>query len=86
MLVSDQAVRSHTLASERHRDPQTVICGRGHAICLRCSLEGHAPCSCELYQCWSDRVKEELKKSGVQETTKGDDVANALWIVCPFLK
>ena len=85
MLVSDQAVRPHTLNAEQKSDPQTVVCGKGHSVCLRCSLEGHAPCTCELYKCWSDRVKDELKKSGVKETTKGDDVANALWIVSLLL-
>ena len=35
--------------------PQSVVCANGHALCLQCGGEGHAPCPCDHWTLWQVR-------------------------------
>ena len=62
------------------RPPRTAICGNGHAICLHCDGSAHAPVSCEAYEQWMTRVREQMKDHGVEGIKDSNDIANALWL------
>lgn len=57
---------------------QSVVCNRGHAVCLTCNSEAHSPCPCSDWQRWLQRVNEESKIIGA--SGNGDDIATALWV------
>lgn len=61
--------------------PQTVICSAGHASCLVCKEEGHAPCSCEEYRKWKTAVASQMQVLGDSDgkSTGAEEVATKLW-------
>lgn len=57
--------------------PVTVTCGHGHSVCLSCQDVGHAPCSCENYALWKNKISKEISETAKLNT---NDVATALWV------
>jgi hypothetical protein len=50
--------------------PQSAICGNGHAICLSCTGESHAPCSCEHWTSWLEKIQQEIAISETEKSGK----------------
>lgn len=60
--------------------PKNILCG-DHALCLSCSGEAHAPCSCSDWTVWQKKIARVLKTVQTGPPGSGnDDVANALWV------
>ncbi|XP_066998592.2 uncharacterized protein [Anabrus simplex] len=68
-----------------------VDCGNGHFFCWECLGEAHAPCGCNQWLQWQQKISEvkpeELRASCVET----EDAANCLWLVtnskpCPNCK
>eukprot|EP00607_Mallomonas_marina_P001795 CAMPEP_0182439052 /NCGR_PEP_ID=MMETSP1167-20130531/86187_1 /TAXON_ID=2988 /ORGANISM="Mallomonas Sp, Strain CCMP3275" /LENGTH=237 /DNA_ID=CAMNT_0024632639 /DNA_START=389 /DNA_END=1099 /DNA_ORIENTATION=+ len=58
---------------------QSAICTYcGFSSCLSCENGAHSPCSCEQWQDWIKRVKEEMATT--EDLKEGDDVANQMWV------
>lgn len=43
--------------------PQTAICGNGHSFCLLCNSDAHAPCSCDHWKSWIEKVQREVAET-----------------------
>lgn len=48
--------------------PQTAICGNGHAICLTCNGDAHAPCGCDHWKSWVEKVQREIAETEGQQS------------------
>ncbi|XP_069676141.1 uncharacterized protein [Periplaneta americana] len=68
-----------------------VDCGNGHFFCWECLGEAHAPCGCNQWHQWQQKISEvkpeELRASCIET----EDAANCLWLVtnskpCPNCK
>ncbi|XP_015908622.2 ankyrin repeat and IBR domain-containing protein 1 isoform X1 [Parasteatoda tepidariorum] len=69
----------------------SVDCGNGHYFCWECLGEAHAPCGCEKWKEWHNKIAEikpqELKNTYVET----EQAENSLWLVtnskpCPNCK
>jgi hypothetical protein len=60
--------------------PQSAICGNGHAICLSCTGESHAPCSCEHWTSWMEKIQQEIAISESEKS--GEERPSEL--LCPM--
>jgi len=58
---------------------RTAICGNGHAFCLLCNAEAHAPCTCEDWAKWTEKIQKEIKQTE-QSKSETADIASALWV------
>lgn len=69
----------------------SVGCGNGHYFCWECLGEPHAPCGCEKWKEWHEKITE-LKPEELEDTyADSENAANCLWMVtnskpCPNCK
>lgn len=60
--------------NKKGNEPQTAICANGHAFCLSCNREAHAPCSCANWTLWAENVREESKNSNIKDPTNASNI------------
>ncbi|KAJ8019672.1 Ankyrin repeat and IBR domain-containing protein 1 [Holothuria leucospilota] len=60
---------------------RAVDCGSGHFFCWDCCGEPHAPCSCENWSKWNDKIKEIQPESLTKTEEDTESAANCLWLV-----
>lgn len=69
----------------------SVGCGNGHYFCWECLGKPHAPCGCEKWKEWHEKIAE-LKPEELENTyADTENAANCLWMVvnskpCPNCK
>ncbi|KAJ8981920.1 hypothetical protein NQ317_008825 [Molorchus minor] len=68
-----------------------VDCGNAHFFCWECLGEAHAPCGCNQWQEWQEKIKD-VRPEDLRASCGGsEDAANCLWLVtnskpCPNCK
>ncbi|XP_071823282.1 ankyrin repeat and IBR domain-containing protein 1-like isoform X2 [Apostichopus japonicus] len=76
---------SHRGSSSSPNSPppmsRAVDCGSGHFFCWDCCGEPHAPCSCENWRKWNDKIKEIQPESLNKTEEETETAANCLWLV-----
>ncbi|XP_035231957.1 ankyrin repeat and IBR domain-containing protein 1-like, partial [Stegodyphus dumicola] len=69
----------------------SVDCGNGHYFCWECLGEAHAPCGCEKWREWHNKIAE-IKPQELKNTyAETEEAENCLWMVtnskpCPNCK
>lgn len=76
-------INQSTIAISRNASfPKSAICGVGHAFCLLCNEESHAPCSCSDWSQWKAKVNREMERAGEMKSN-GNLLSNQF--LMPFL-
>ncbi|GFT96564.1 ankyrin repeat and IBR domain-containing protein 1 [Nephila pilipes] len=69
----------------------SIDCGNGHYFCWECLGEAHAPCGCEKWREWHNKIAE-IKPQELKNTySESEEAENSLWMVtnskpCPNCK
>jgi hypothetical protein len=65
--------------------PQSVICGNGHSFCLNCSGDSHAPCSCEHWKAWMEKIQREISETEGEKSGLSLSLPPSLSCLCVLL-
>ncbi|GFV41424.1 ankyrin repeat and IBR domain-containing protein 1 [Trichonephila clavipes] len=59
----------------------SIDCGNGHYFCWECLGEAHAPCGCEKWREWHNKIAE-IKPQELKNTySESEEAENSLWMV-----